>query len=85
MVELLGVGAAGRGIQTRRQVILQVTGKQNAGGLEIITVAQQDFTCRGKADMKHSFIKTGADYSSLLAQIRRICYIARLFNRSVSL
>ena len=38
-----------------------------------------------KADMKHSFIKTGADYSSLLAQIRRICYIARLFNRSVSL
>ncbi len=44
MVELLGMGAAGRGIQTRRQVILQVTGKQNAGGLEIITVAQQDFT-----------------------------------------
>ena len=38
-----------------------------------------------KADMKHSFNKTGADYSSLLAQIRRICYIARLFNRSVSL
>ena len=49
MVELLGVGAAGRGIQTRRQVILQVTGKQNAGGLEIITVAQLDFTCRGKS------------------------------------
>ena len=48
-MELLGVGAAGRGIQTRRQVIMKVTGKQNAGGLEIITVAQQDFTCRGKS------------------------------------
>ena len=49
VVELLGMGAAGGRVQTCGQVILQVTGKQNAGGLEIITVAQQDFTCRGKS------------------------------------
>ena len=43
MVKLLGMGAAGSRIQTSGQVILQVTGKQNAGGLEIrlVMVAEE--------------------------------------------
>jgi hypothetical protein len=55
VVKLLGVDAAGGGVQTCGQVILQVTGKQNAGSKTSLAGV--------KADMKHSFIKTGADYT----------------------
>jgi len=48
VVILLGVGAALSALETGRQVILHISGKQNTALFEIITVAQQDFTCRGK-------------------------------------
>ncbi|CCJ93808.1 hypothetical protein BN131_1481 [Cronobacter malonaticus 681] len=47
-MELLRMRAALRGIKTRRQVILHIAGKQNAAFGKIITVAQQNFACRGK-------------------------------------
>jgi hypothetical protein len=69
VVELLGVGAAGSGVQTRRQVILQVTGKQNAAGSKSSLWRSKTSLAGVKADMKHSFIKTGADYSSFVGAL----------------
>ncbi|APF16534.1 hypothetical protein BKC12_22975 [Salmonella enterica subsp. enterica serovar Typhimurium] len=49
MVKLLRMRAAGGAFKARGQVILQISGKKNTALFEIITVAQQDFTCRGKS------------------------------------
>jgi hypothetical protein len=78
VVELLGVGAAGRTVQTRRQVILQVTGKQNAADSKSSLWRSKTSLAGVKADMNCSSINSGGDYSRLMAQIRHICYIARL-------
>ncbi|MNL48705.1 hypothetical protein D3C87_1715820 [compost metagenome] len=48
MVELLGMRAAFGAFETGRQIVLHISGKQNTALFEIITVTQQDFTCRGK-------------------------------------
>ena len=48
VVVVLGMGTAFSTVETRRQVILHISGKQNTAFFEIITVTQQDFTCRGK-------------------------------------
>ncbi len=45
---ILGVGTAFSTVETRGQVILHISGKKNTAFFEIITVTQQDFTCRGK-------------------------------------
>ncbi len=48
VVIVLGVGTAFSTVETCGQVILHISGKQNTALFEIITVTQQDFTCRGK-------------------------------------
>ncbi len=88
VVKLLRMRAAGgeARIQARGRVHPpQISGKKNKTEQEIITVAQQDaILCGVKADME--CCRAGAAaiiYSSLMAQIRQICYICALITGSV--